>query len=122
MEPCDNASFIKDDTNSKYKYWFKLDLRNHNVYLPLQFNKDYNNFELVDETEKYYKTVVYQDLTKTTNNTLSYTSEISLEEYLQESQNIINPDYTVCIMNGNFEMKNGEINLLFYSKNDYFLE
>jgi putative transposase len=51
------SQFINDDTNSLYKYWFKLDLRNHNVYLPLQFNKDYNDFDKIRNAQYFIKVV-----------------------------------------------------------------
>ena len=51
------SQFIKDDSNSLYKYWFKLDLRNHNIYLPLQFNKDYNDFDKIRNAQYFIKVV-----------------------------------------------------------------
>ena len=52
-----NSQFINDDTNSKYKYWFKLDLRNNNIYLPLQFNKEYNDFDNIRTAQYFIKVV-----------------------------------------------------------------
>ena len=52
-----NSQFIKDDTNSKYKYWFKLDLRNNDIYLPLQFNSTYNNFDKIRNAQYFIKVV-----------------------------------------------------------------
>ena len=52
-----NSQFIKDDSNSLYKYWFKLDLRNNNVYLPLQFNSTYNDFDRIRNAQYFIKVV-----------------------------------------------------------------
>ena len=52
-----NSQFIKDDTNSKYKYWFKLDLRNNNIYFPLQFNSTYNDFDKIRNAQYFIKVV-----------------------------------------------------------------
>lgn len=51
------SQFIKDDTNNLYKYWFKLDLRNNNVYLPLQFNKEYNDFDEIRNAQYFIKVI-----------------------------------------------------------------
>lgn len=51
------SQFIKDDTNNLYKYWFKLDLRKNNVYLPLQFNKEYNDFDEIRNAQYFIKVV-----------------------------------------------------------------
>ena len=39
------SDFIYDPTNSLYKYWCKIDLKNkQNIYIPLQVNNSYHNF------------------------------------------------------------------------------
>lgn len=51
--------FIKDDSNTKYKYWFKLNLRKEygDVYIPLQFNQKYNNFSSIQNKQFFIKTL-----------------------------------------------------------------
>ena len=40
-----DSDFIYDETNSLYKHWCKIDLKNNqNIYIPLQVNEDYHNF------------------------------------------------------------------------------
>ena len=42
------SDFIYDPTNSLYKYWCKIDLKNkQNIYIPLQVNEKYHNFNKV---------------------------------------------------------------------------
>lgn len=42
------SDFIYDPTNSLYKYWCKIDLRNkQNIYIPLQVNEKYHNFSKI---------------------------------------------------------------------------
>ena len=42
------SDFIYDPTNSLYKYWCKIDLRNkQNIYIPLQVNNSYHNFNKI---------------------------------------------------------------------------
>ena len=39
--------FLYDPTNIIYKYWCKIDLKDKqkNVYIPLEVNEDYHNFD-----------------------------------------------------------------------------
>lgn len=40
------SDFIYDPTNTLYKHWCKIDLKDkQNVYIPLEVNKDYHNFD-----------------------------------------------------------------------------
>lgn len=42
------SDFIYDSTNSLYKYWCKIDLKNkQNIYIPLQVNENYHNFSKI---------------------------------------------------------------------------
>ena len=42
------SDFIYDLTNSLYKYWCKIDLRNkQNIYIPLQVNEKYHSFSKI---------------------------------------------------------------------------
>ena len=42
------SDFIYDSTNSLYKYWYKIDLKNkQNIYIPLQVNDKYHNFNKI---------------------------------------------------------------------------
>ena len=42
------SDFIYDSTNSLYKYWCKIDLKNkQNIYIPLQANEKYHNFSKI---------------------------------------------------------------------------
>ena len=42
------GDFIYDPTNSLYKYWCKIDLKNkQNIYIPLQVNNKYHNFNKI---------------------------------------------------------------------------
>ena len=42
------SDFIYDPTNSLYKYWCKIDLKNkQNIYIPLQVNNKYHNFNKI---------------------------------------------------------------------------
>ena len=42
------SDFIYDSSNSLYKYWCKIDLRNkQNIYIPLQVNEKYHNFNKI---------------------------------------------------------------------------
>ena len=42
------SDFIYDETNTLYKYWCKIDLKNgQNIYIPLQINEDYHNFDKI---------------------------------------------------------------------------
>lgn len=46
--PCICSDFIYDPTNSLYKYWCKIDLKNkQNIYIPLQVNNKYHNFSKI---------------------------------------------------------------------------
>ena len=41
-----SSDFIYDPTNTLYKYWCKIDLKDkQNVYIPLEVNKNYHNFD-----------------------------------------------------------------------------
>ena len=43
-----SSDFIYDPSNSLYKYWCKIDLRNkQNIYIPLQVNEKYHNFNKI---------------------------------------------------------------------------
>ena len=43
-----SSDFIYDPTNTLYKYWCKIDLKNkQNVYIPLEVNEDYHNFDKI---------------------------------------------------------------------------
>ena len=43
-----SSDFIYDPTNSLYKYWCKIDLKNkQNIYIPLQVNSKYHNFNKI---------------------------------------------------------------------------
>ena len=43
-----SSDFIYDPTNTLYKYWCKIDLKNkQNVYIPLEINEDYHNFNKI---------------------------------------------------------------------------
>ena len=43
-----SSDFIYDPTNSLYKYWCKIDLKNkQNIYIPLQVNNKYHNFNKI---------------------------------------------------------------------------
>ena len=45
---CICSDFIYDPTNSLYKHWCKIDLRNkQNIYIPLQVNNSYHNFNKI---------------------------------------------------------------------------
>lgn len=54
-----NSEFIKDDSNVKYKYWFKLNLRKEygDIYIPLQFNQKYNDFNKIQNKQFFIKTL-----------------------------------------------------------------
>ena len=42
------SDFIYDPTNSLYKYWCKIDLKNkQNIYIPLQVNEKYHGFDKI---------------------------------------------------------------------------
>ena len=42
------SDFIYDPTNSLYKYWCKIDLKNkQNIYIPLQVNNSYHDFSKI---------------------------------------------------------------------------
>ena len=42
------SDFIYDPTNSLYKYWCKIDLKNkQNIYIPLQVNEKYHSFSKI---------------------------------------------------------------------------
>ena len=42
------SDFIYDPSNSLYKYWCKIDLKNkQNIYIPLQVNNSYHNFSKI---------------------------------------------------------------------------
>ena len=44
-QTCTDSDFIYDETNTLYKHWCKIDLKNNqNIYIPLQVNEDYHNF------------------------------------------------------------------------------
>lgn len=46
--PCICSDFIYDSTNSLYKYWCKIDLKNkQNIYIPLQVNEKYHDFNKI---------------------------------------------------------------------------
>ena len=43
-----NSDFIYDPTNTLYKHWCKIDLKDgQNIYIPLQVNEDYHNFDKI---------------------------------------------------------------------------
>lgn len=45
---CICSDFIYDSSNTLYKYWCKIDLKNkQNVYIPLQVNNSYHNFNKI---------------------------------------------------------------------------
>ena len=42
------SDFIYDPTNTLYKHWCKIDLKDgQNIYIPLQVNEDYHNFDKI---------------------------------------------------------------------------
>lgn len=43
-----DSDFIYDETNTLYKHWCKIDLKDgQNIYIPLQVNEDYHNFNKI---------------------------------------------------------------------------
>ena len=43
-----SSDFIYDPTNALYKHWCKIDLKDkQNVYIPLEVNEDYHNFDKI---------------------------------------------------------------------------
>ena len=43
-----SSGFIYDPTNTLYKYWCKIDLKDkQNIYIPLEVNEDYHNFDKI---------------------------------------------------------------------------
>ena len=45
---CICSDFIYDPSNTLYKHWCKIDLKDkQNVYIPLEVNKDYHNFDKI---------------------------------------------------------------------------
>ena len=47
--------FIKDQENVKFKYWFKYKFKNKYIYLPLQINDTYHNFQKLKNGQYYIK-------------------------------------------------------------------
>lgn len=47
--------FIKSQKNTKFKYWFKYKFKNNYVYLPLQINNDYHNFQKIKQGQYFIK-------------------------------------------------------------------
>ena len=47
--------FIKDQENKKFKYWFKYKFKNQYIYLPLQINNNYHNFNLIKQGQYFVK-------------------------------------------------------------------
>ena len=53
------SDFIYDPTNSLYKYWCKIDLKNkQNIYIPLQVNNKYHNFNKIRKQQWIIKSSI----------------------------------------------------------------
>ena len=53
------SDFIYDLTNSLYKYWCKIDLKNkQNIYIPLQVNEKYHNFNKIRKQQWIIKSSI----------------------------------------------------------------
>ena len=53
------SDFIYDPSNSLYKYWCKIDLKNkQNIYIPLQVNEKYHNFNKIRKQQWIIKSSI----------------------------------------------------------------